>query len=163
MGKLLKSRGLEGELRTTIFNEYSSALKVGTEIWLKKNEEDYCSRKIEAIKIAGERSYIKLSDCNSREDADRIQGSIFFLPRDKFDPIGENEHYLVDMIGFHVLDENLKSLGTVIDILKMPTQHIIVVETGKSEILIPYVDAHITLFDDQKKNLIVKDVAGLIH
>ena len=162
MGKLLKPRGLQGELRVAIFNEYGSALKMGKEIWLKR-AENYFSRKIETIKMAGEKSCIKFSDCNTLEDADRIQGLGFFLPRDEFDPIGGNEHYLVDIIGSHVWDETQKSLGTVIDILTMPTQNIIVVETGENEILIPYVDAYITLFDEKKKNLIVKEVAGLIN
>ena len=67
------------------------------------------------------------------------------------------------MIGAHVLDENQKSIGTVKDVLIMPSQNIIVVETGGNEILIPYVDAYIELFDKQKKNLIVKDVVGLIN
>ena len=104
-------------------------------------------RKIEFIKMADKKSCMKLAECNTLEDADRIQGLGFFLPRDEFDPIGGNEHYLVDIIGSHVWDENQKSLGTVIDILTMPTQNIIVVETGENEILIPYVDAYITLFD----------------
>ena len=162
MGKLLNPRGMKGELRATIFNEYGSALKMGTEIWLKK-EEEYFSRKIETIKMAGEKSCIRLSGCNTLEDAAKVQGSGFFLPRDKFDSIGENEHYLVDMIGSQVMDENQKLLGSVTDVLTMPVQNIIVVETGENEILIPYVDAHIMLFDEQKKKLIVKDVAGLIN
>ena len=162
MGRLLKPRGLKGELRAAIFNELGSALKVGTEIWLKK-EEEYFSRKIETIKMAGEKSCIRLSGCNTLEDAAKVQGSCFFLQRDKFDSIGENEHYLVDMIGSQVLDENQKLLGSVTDVLTMPAQNIIVVETGENEILIPYVDAHIVLFEKQKKNLIVKDVAGLIN
>ena len=163
MGKFLKPRGLKGELRIAIFNEQGSTLKVGIEIWLKINEENYFSWKIEAIKMAGKKSCIKLEGCNTIDDADKIQGSVFFLPRDEFDPIGENEHYLVDIIGFHVWDENQKYLGTVTDILIIPAQKIIVVETGGNEILIPYVDAHIMLFDEQKKNIIVKDVEGLIN
>ena len=162
MGRLLKPRGLKGELRAAIFNEHGSALKVGTEIWLKK-EEEYFSRKIETIKMAGEKSCIRLSGCNTLEDAAKVQGSGFFLPRDEFDSIGENEHYLVDMIGSQVMDENQKLLGSVTDVFTMPAQNIIVVETGKNEILIPYVDAHIVLFEKQKKNLIVKDVEGLIN
>ena len=97
------------------------------------------------------------------EDAERIQGSFFFLPRNEFNAIGENEHYLVDIIGSRVLDENQKPLGIVTDVLTMQAQNIIVVEMGVNEILIPYVDAHITLFDEKKKNLIVKDVAGFIN
>ena len=162
MGRLLKPRGLKGELRAAIFNEHSLSLKVGTEIWLKK-EEEYFSRKIETIKMAGEKSCIRLSGCNTLEDAKKVQGSGFFLPRDEFEPIGENEHYLVDMIGSQVMNENQKLLGSVTDVLTMPAQNIIVVETGENEILIPYVDAHIVLFEKQKKNLIVKDVAGLIN
>ena len=161
MGRLLKPRGLKGELRTAIFNEHGSALKVGTEIWLK--EEDYFSRKIETIKMAGEKSCIRLSGCNTLEDAAKVQGSGFFLPRDEFDSIGENEHYLVDMIGSQVMDENQKLLGSVTDVLTMPAQNIIMVETEGNEILIPYVDAHIVLFEKKKKNLIVKDVTGLIN
>ena len=162
MGRLLKPRGLKGELRAAIFNEHSLALKVGTEIWLKK-EEEYFSRKIETIKMAGEKSCIRLSGCNTLEDAAKVQGSGFFLPRDEFDSIGENEHYLVDMIGSQVMDENQKLLGSVTDVLTMPAQNIIMVETEGNEILIPYVDAHIVLFEKKKKNLIVKDVAGLIN
>ena len=162
MGKLLKPRGLKGELRAAIFNEHGSVLKVGTEIWLKE-DENYLSWKIETIKIAGEKSCIKISGCNTVIDAEKVQGSVFFLSRDEFDPVGKNEHYLVDMIGSRVLDENQKSIGTVKDVLIMSAQNIIVVETGENEILIPYVDAHIELFDKQKKNLIVKDVVGLIN
>ena len=106
MGKLLKPRGLKGELRAVIFNEFGSALKVKTEIWLKTEEVNYFSRKIKTIKMAGKKSCIKLSGCNTFEDAEKIQGSVFFLPRDKFDPIVGNEHYIEDMIGSHVLDEN---------------------------------------------------------
>ena len=163
MGKLLKPKGLQGELRAVIFNEFGSALKVETEIWLKTEEVNYFSWKIETIRMAGEKSCIKLSGCNTLEEAEKIQGLGFFLPRDKFAPIEENEHYLVDLIGSHVFNENKKYLGTVLDVLKLPAQNIIVVETGGNEILIPYVDAYIMLFDEKKKNLIVKDVVGLIN
>jgi len=161
MGRLLKPIGLKGELRTAIYNEHNSALQVGTEIWLKK-EENYFSRKIEIIKMAGAKSCIRLSDCSSLEDAEKLQGVVFFLPRNAFESKGDNEHYLVDMIGSCVVDENQRLLGTVADVLTMPAQNIIVVKTSGNEIFIPYVDAYITFFDEMKKNLIVKDVEGLI-
>ena len=65
MGKILIPRGLKGELRVAIFNENSSSLKMGQEIWLKTNEGNYFSQKIEAIKMFGEKSFIKLSDFNT--------------------------------------------------------------------------------------------------
>ena len=163
MGKILIPRGLKGELRVAIFNENSSSLKMGQEIWLKTNEGNYFSQKIEAIKMSGEKSFIKLSDCNTLEVADSMRGILFFLSRDKFDSIDGDEHYLVDLIGSKVLDKQRKYLGIVIDIMRIPAQNIIIVEAGEKEILIPYVDEYIMFFDKRKKILIVKDLVGLIN
>ena len=162
MGKFLKPLGLKGELRVAIFNNTSMALKMGIDIWLSTKEKEYFSRKIEKIQITSKKSCIKLAGCNKREEAENIQGLVFFLPRDKFIPLDENEHYLVDLIGCQVIDENRKSIGSVVDVLSMPSQNLIVVKTEGNEIFIPYVDAHIALFDEKGKILIVKDVGGLI-
>ena len=161
MGKFLKPRGLNGEIRANIFNEIDSELKIGKTIWLKTDAEFYCSHIIESIVISGDKSLIKLLDCNNRENADSIQGLVFYLSRNDFCIIKEGQHYLVDIIGSQVLDVNKKCIGVVIDILVIPAQYIIVVKHGKEEFLIPYVDAYVTFFDVKKKNLIVKNVEEL--
>ena len=74
-------------------------------------------------------------NCNSRLDAEQIHGRKFFLPRKKFKKLGENEYYLVDLVGSKVFNENKKLLGVVIDILAMPSQHLIVVKRENDEIL----------------------------
>jgi len=56
-----------------------------------------------------------------------------------------------------------KKIGSVIDMMSLPAQNVVVVETDEGEMLIPYVDSHILLFDDKKKNLIIKDVEGLVN
>ena len=160
MGRLLRPKGLKGELRVFFFNEVDSALKHGVEIWLKINK--YFSHKIEDIKIAGKRSSIKLIDCNTREQANALQGLFFYLPRDVFDPILTDEHYLIDIIESKVINENQMQIGIVKDVFSIHSQNIIVVKIGKDEILIPYVEEYIKLFDKKNKQLIVKDISGFI-
>ena len=63
------------------------------------------------------------------EDVDMIERS-FFLPRDNFNPIAKNENYLVDVTGSKIMDEHQKLLGTITDVLIMPKQNIIMVDTG---------------------------------
>jgi len=158
MGKLLKPKGLKGELRAIIFNEKNFSLKIGTEIWL---EEDF-SWEIEKIQVSVYKSYIKLVGCNSREEAEKIQGKIFSLPRDHFEKLDHDEYYLVDLIGCQVIDCKQNFIGIVVDILNMPAQNLIVVDRYGDEILIPHVDSHVSFFDKKKKNLIVQDIEGLI-
>ena len=163
MGKFLKPWGLNGELRVTIFNEIDSALKIGMEIWVETNKDVFSTQTIESLNIVGNNSRIKLTGYNKREAAEKLHGFIFSLPRSEFSPLEGKELYLVDLIGCKVSDENKNSIGTVVETLSLPTQNYIVVEAEGNEILIPFVDAHISLFDEKKKILIVKDVEGLLN
>ena len=163
MGRLLKPRGLKGELRLTIFNEVDSVLKIGMEIWVETAEGVQYSHIIESLNIAGVKSWIKLSGCNNREDADQLRSLFFSIPRNVFTPLRDNEIYLVDIIGCRMLDENRNDIGTVVDTVSLPEQNLVVVETMGNEILIPFVDAHILLFDKKENILIVKDVEGLLN
>ena len=161
MGKLLKPRGLKGELWMTIFNEVDSALRIGMKIWVASENGEFSIQIIESFKITKDKSWIKFEGCQNREDSNNLLGLNFLIPRSEFIPLNRNEFYLVDVIGSTVLDEDRKIIGSVIDIMSLPTQNIVVVETKEGEVLIPYVDAHILLFDKKEKNLIVKDVEGL--
>ena len=163
MGKFLKPWGLNGELRVTIFNEIDSALKIGMEIWVETNKDVFSTQTIESLNIVGNNSRIKLTEYNKREEAEKLHGFVYFLPRSEFIPLEGKELYLIDLIGCRVSDKNKNSIGTVVDTLSLPAQNHIVVEAEGNEILIPFVDAHISLFDKKKKILIVKDVEGLLN
>ena len=163
MGKFLKPWGLTGELRVTIFNEIDSALKIGMEIWVETETGVYSTQKIESLNIVGNNSRIKLTGCNKREEAEKLHGFVFNIPRSEFIPLEGKEFYLIDLIGCKVSDENENSIGKVVDTISLPAQNHIVVEAEGNEILIPFVDAHISLFDEKNKILIVKDVEGLLN
>ena len=104
-----------------------------------------------------------MSGCNTREDADQLSGLILLIQRSVFTPLKDKEIYLVDVIGCKVLDENRIAIGSVIDIMILSGQNLVVVEIMGNEVLIPFVDAHILLFDVEENILIVKDVEGLLN
>jgi len=163
MGTILKPRGLKGELWMTIFNTVDSALRIGMTIWVASENGEFSIQIIESFKITEKKSWIKFEGCRNREDADNLRGLNFSISRSDFAPLDGNEFYFVDIIGSTVLDEGRKVIGSVIDMMSLPAQNIVVVKTNKGEVLIPYVGAHILLFDDKENNLIVKNVEGLLN
>ena len=163
MGKLLKPWGLKGEMRLTIFNEVDSVLKVGMKIWVELANGVQYSHIIESLNIFGTKSWIKLSGCNIRDDADKLSGLIFSIPRNVFTPLKKKEFYLVDVIGCKVFNENRNAIGLVVDTVSLPDQNLVVVEVMGNEVFIPFVDAHILLFDIEENILIVKNVEGLLN
>ena len=145
-----------------IFNEVDSALKTGMKVWVDLGNGQYSNHLIELLEISGEKSWIKFSGCDRREDAFHLSGLNILIPRNDFAALNDESLYLIDLIGYSVLDENRQNIGSVIDIMSLPAQNLIVVETNEKEVLIPFVDAHVSLFDKKKNILIVKDVEGLI-
>jgi len=162
MGKLLKPRGLKGVLWICLFNEVDSSLKRGKKIWVQLEFGQYSCLNIESLKISRDKSWIKFFECCTREYADQISGLKFSTPRSEFDSLSNTEFYLVDLVGFKVLDENQNSFGIVTDTIILPAQNLLVVDANEREVLIPFVEAHITFFDKKKNILILKDVEGLL-
>ena len=72
MGKLLKPRGLKGELRFLVFNEVDSVLETGMKVWVELENGQYSNHLIELLEISREKSRIKFSGCNRREDAHQL-------------------------------------------------------------------------------------------
>ncbi|MDP6570041.1 MAG: ribosome maturation factor RimM [Candidatus Marinimicrobia bacterium] len=163
MGKILKPRGLKGEVWASIFNERDSALKRGCIIWLQRDDEPAVRSEIESLKIADEKSWMKLKKIDSRTEAESLQGMHISFPRSEFPPLMGDDYYLVDLIGVTVKNENGISLGTISDTIQLPAHNVIVVMRDGKEFLVPFVDAHIMLFDKKNKILIVKNVDGLLE
>ena len=145
-----------------VFNEVDSALKTGMEVWVELENGQYSNYLIELLEISGKKSWIKFSGCNGCEDAHQLNGLNFSIPRSGFAPLNDESFYLIDLIGCNVLDENRNNIGSIVDTMSLPAQNLIVVETNEKEVLIPFVDAHVSLFDKKKNILIVKDVEGLL-
>ncbi len=162
MGQLLRARGLKGELRFKAFNEIDSSLKVGKKIWIELSSGEYVAFLIESLIISSKVSFIKFNECTSRESAIKYVGLKFSISRCDFNPIKKDEFYLVDLLGVTVLNEKQNEIGSVIDTMVMPAQNLIVIDIKGTEVLVPFVDEHIMLFDKKKKFLILKDVEGLI-
>ena len=132
--------------------------------FIKKNEEtrknDELNAELKSIKATLKKA---VDECDRREDAHELSGLNILIPRNDFAPLNDESLYLIDLIGFSVLDENRHNIGSVVDTMSLPAQNIVVVKTNKGEVLIPYVDAHILLFDDKGNNLIVKNIEGLLN
>jgi 16S rRNA processing protein RimM len=162
MGRLLKPRGLKGGLRLFLFNEIGSSLKAGKKIWIELESGQYSYYLIESLKISGVKSWIKLVECDTCENAEQLSGLKFSIPRSEFTPLSDDDYYLVDLVGSKVLDENQDVFGLVADTMILPPQNLLVVDRHGKEILIPFVDDHISFFDKKKNILILKDVEGLL-
>jgi 16S rRNA processing protein RimM len=74
----------------------------------------------------------------------------------------DEEFYLIDLIGFNVVDQTGQQVGKVSDIMENPANDILIISDGDKEHLIPLVDDFVTLFDFEKKQVTINLIDGLI-
>ena len=163
MGKILKPKGLNGQLWIMVFNEINSVLDSGMSIWISSNDGKNIHKVIDSIKFFSSKSLIKFKDCNSRSDAEKFAGMKFSMSRSIFPALNDDEVYLVDLIGFTVYDKRKLKIGIVNDTISLPNQNIIIVNSKDGEVMIPFVDAHIKLFDKKEKTIIIDSIEGLVY
>ena len=56
-----------------------------------------------------------------------------------------------------------EQIGTVVDVLQMPSQDVYVIDAGEKEILIPAVKKFIKRVDVQNKVMIIEPIEGLLE
>ena len=162
LGKIVKPHGILGELKIRLFNSESETLKVGQSVWVGLEKKDYEPYIIEKISLQFEKSRLKFKNVNDRNSAELFRNFTLSVCRDEFPEIIDEEFYLVDLIGFNVVDQTGKTVGEVSDIMENPASDILIISYEDKEHLIPLVDDFVTLFDFEKKQVTINLIDGLI-
>ena len=162
MGKIIKPHGILGEVKVKLFNSKSKTLKVGQTIWILDSMNKSSSYIIERLSLLSEKSKIKFRDIDDRNAAELIRNSILSVSRNDFPELGIDEFYLIDLIGYSVLDQNGVNIGIISDIMENPANEIIVITNNNKEYLIPFVNEFVKFFDHLQKEIMINVIDGLI-
>ena len=129
IGKVLKPRGLKGELK---FETYSS--DPARFSCLKKLGIDNTEYAVERISVEGNVAYCVLFGVDSVEKAESLRGKLVTCDRNDLPALEEGEHYIVDMIGLAVV-VNGETKGRISDILQYGSADVYGVKNGDVQAL----------------------------
>jgi|TARA_B110000438_G_scaffold137689_1_gene133011 16S rRNA processing protein RimM len=162
LGKIIKPHGIRGEVKVRLYNCDSETLKMGQSVWVKSEGNDPIIYVIEKLNLQSDKSRLKFKNVNDRNSAELLRDFTLSVCRDEFPETVDEEFYLVDLIGFNVIDQAGKKVGKVSDIMENPANDILMILDGDKEHLIPMVDDFVTLFDFEKKQVTINLIDGLI-
>ena len=147
LGKIIKPHGVKGELKVFLYNDRSSTLKEGLYIWFKLDEK-FVKYSVNNLRGITKKSQIlKIKEVDTFDKAMIISKKEFFVSRNDFEELDENSFYLNDLIGCDVFDEKNQSLGKILDVLNFPANDVLLISYEDKEIMVPFVEDFILLFD----------------
>lgn len=161
LGKVAKAHGLRGEVKIFSFSGQPENFHGYKEIVLVDTSGKLSvPRAIENVRIQGRTAIAKLASVNSRERAEEIEGMGVLLAKNLLPETAEDEFYWYKYEGKLVLDLSGQVIGRVESLFSNGAQDVLVVKSGKEEILIPVTKSIIVR--ETAEGLIVNPPPGLL-
>lgn len=161
LGKVTKAHGLRGEVNIFSFSGQPENFRGYKEIVLVDSAGNLSvAQAVEKFRPQGNNAVVQLAFIKSREQAEEIEGLGVLLAKNLLPEAAEDEYYWYQYQGKMVVDQNGRNIGRVEKLFSNGAQDILVINSGREEILIPVTKNIIV--GETEKELIVDPPPGLL-
>ncbi|MBU2960589.1 ribosome maturation factor RimM [Citreicella sp. C3M06] len=107
----------------------------------------------------------RLSGVRSKEDADALNGTQLFAPRDRLPSLPDDEYYHADLIGLTVVDPGGVEIGTVKAVLNHGAADLLelIVPGASRTVLLPFTLAAVPTIDLAAGRIVADPPEGLLE
>ena len=161
IGRVIKARGLRGEIKVEPLSNVLDRFKFLHEITLELKNGENINFNIEYSRISGVNIILKLNGIDDRDAAEKLRSAYINVTLDNVAPLDNNSYYIFDLVGMGVFDSGNNKIGSVTRIEQYPANDVIVVEKETEEIIIPAIKEFIVGIDLKSKKLTVNLPEGL--
>lgn len=162
LGQVVNTHATCGELRLRLYNPESTALSAGSRVVLRRGTEQ-CERSVHAVRRHGRSLLLTLDGCQSMDAAQALIGYELCVRQGDLPPAGAGEIYHYELVGMTVVTTGGVEIGTVSEVLSIPSNDVCVVRAGRREHLIPLVADVITQLDRAQRRIVIEPLPGLIE
>ena len=159
IGKIVNTHGVKGELR--IISDFQYKEKIFKKDFLIYIGKDKVEEKINTYRKHKMFDMITLNGYTNINEVLKYKGNYAFINKEDL-VLDANEILNEDLIGFKVIYNNLENLE-VVGIEKYPSSDMLKVNYNDTFKLIPITDGIIETIDFSKKEIVLKDIKGLIE
>ena len=159
IGKIVNTHGVKGELR--LISDFQYKDKIFKKDFLIYIGKEKIEEKINTYRKHKMFDMITLCGYSNINEVLKYKGSYAFINKDDL-VLNNNEFLNEDLIGFKVIYNNLENIE-VVGIEKYPSSDMLKVNYHDTFKLIPITDGIIETIDFSKKEIVLKDIKGLIE
>lgn len=157
IAKIVSSHGLNGEVKIFPYTDDLNGFKEYKKIYVDGEELEIISQKIASKFIV-----LKLKGFDYIDDVKRLIDKDAFIDKAQMPSLEEGEYYIHELIAMEVYSEANEFIGTVKDVMETGANHVLVIDHGGKEALIPFVKAFIKELDLKNKKIKVKLIEGIL-
>lgn len=165
LGRFVKAFGIRGELKLYASDDFWLEAFDSEELFIARESDPENERSVvlEYGKPHGGQYVVKLEGVDDRNDAEELVGEDLFLDGTKIDvPLPERERPH-QAIGMTVRTDEGRVIGQVTSVMYGPQQSVYEITSDEGKVaLIPAVPAFVVSRDEEKREIVIRVIPGLI-
>jgi len=158
IGKVAKTHGFKGHLKVYIDEFYMADFEDIKAIFINNLPYFIINKDINSDSQA----ILLLEDINTKEKAQRLQGTPIFAKDDDRTEMLDGEVYDC-LVGFEMYDIAAGKIGIIEEIMEMPFQFLAKIKKDDKDLLIPLNDDFIILIHEDQKRIEMQLPEGLLN
>lgn len=163
IGKVSKAFGVRGEVVVRPMTESPARFKKLKDVYLGREESDAHRRTVEYANIDARGVRLKFAETVNRTEAERLVGSLVFVDEEHRVKPKKGSHFIHDVVGLSVVDEEGNAVGIVKDVLRLPAHDVYVIDKNGREWLLPAVKEFVRSIDVAARKMRVRVIEGLME
>ncbi len=163
---IVRPQGHRGEVLADLLTDFPERFTLQPKVLLRPPGADTPQRtaQIERWRLHAGRVVLKLTGCDTMNDAEALRSYELVIPWSERTPLAADEVYIAELLGCTLIDGAANApVGTVIDVdRESGATALLVVETKKGELLVPFVQAYDPHWDLAERTLRMTLPEGLL-
>ena len=139
IGKVMKPFGIQGEVVVQTMTDSPARFKKLKKVFLGADEATAMEMEVEYVRVGERGVRLKLMATRDRTSAERMVGGLLFVAEKQAIRLKKGTHFVHDLLGLQVVDENGDDVGILKDVLKLPGHDVYVIDNHGREVMVPAV------------------------
>ena len=165
MARILRARGLRGEVAAQILTDFPERLPELREVWLADGRGEPRLTKVQRCWLStsrGGQAIFHFAGIDNMDSAERLRGCEVQIPFEQRAKLDAGNYYVSELVGCEVWEAGAESaMGSVRDVEFPGGVALLAVETAEGEVLVPLAAEFCTRIDTKAKRIDVVLPEGL--
>jgi 16S rRNA processing protein RimM len=162
VGKVARAHGNKGQVIVNPETDFAANRFAVGNVLVVEHAGASVERRITAARFQDGRPIVKLDGVETMSEAEALAGAELKMPASTLGALPANTFYRHDLVGCEVKDTAGRMVGTVADVQGPSERSLLVVGSGRDEVMIPMVDGIIVSVDSAARQIVVELPEGLI-
>ena len=153
IGMILRPHGVRGAIKVLPLTADVRRFQKLKEAYLER-QEGYVPITAGEISIQPDAVFLRLSGCNTREEAEALRGLYLCVDRAHALKLPPGQYFVADMLGCAVEDSRGTPLGELTEVLETGANDVYVI-TGRRRLLVPALKKLLSLVDVENRRIVL--------